>query len=85
MANWNGYSTAEWEAFEEGGKLAETRGALAGPGPYRTAAERAAYREGFQTRREDILNKPVAAEFRKFFGAKEWPQVISRVFCQTLS
>jgi hypothetical protein len=85
MSHWNGYSAAEWEAFDEGGKLAETRGAQCGAAPYKTQVERSAFREGFQTRREDILNQPVAAEFRKFFGAKEWPKMVTRVFCQTLS
>jgi hypothetical protein len=84
MSRWKGYSAVEWEAFDEGGNRADAGATECGAAPYKTQAERNAFREGFQTRREDILNRPVAAEFRKFFGAKEWPKVISRVFCKTL-
>jgi hypothetical protein len=58
------YSQAQWEAYARGENLAETRRPMRVPAGL-TAFEQNAFREGYQTRSEDIRNRPVVAEIKR--------------------
>jgi len=75
MGRKRGYTQAEWEAYARGEQLAETKRQLKIPDGL-NAFEEGAFREGFQTRAEDIRNRPIVAEIKRMVS----PLPIKRLF-----
>jgi hypothetical protein len=75
MRHQRAYSPSEWEAYAKGESLAETKVALKLPAGL-TSAEQTAFREGYQTRCEDIRNRPVVDAIKRMVS----PLPIKRLF-----
>lgn len=75
MRRKNQYSQAQWEAYAKGEHLAETSRPLRVPLGL-TTFEQNAFREGYQTRCEDIRNRPVVDEIKRMVS----PLPIKRLF-----
>jgi len=75
MGQKNRYSQSQWEAYAKGEHLAETSRPLRVP-PGLTTFEQNAFREGYQTRCEDIRNRPVVDDIKRMVS----PLPIKRLF-----
>ncbi len=75
MRRKNQFSQAQWEAYAKGEHLAETRRPLRVPLGL-TTFEQNAFREGYQTRCEDIRNRPVVDDIKRMVS----PLPIKRLF-----
>ena len=69
------FSEVEWEAYAKGEALAEANRQFRMPA-HLTSSEQSAFREGYQTRLEDIKNRSVVDEIKKMVS----PLALKRLF-----
>jgi len=75
MARKQQYTPSQWEAYAKGENQAETRRSMKMPLGL-TLSEQHAFREGYQTRCEDIKNRAVVDDIKRMVS----PLPIKRLF-----
>jgi hypothetical protein len=78
MARRSRYTDAEWAAHSKGCDLASAGRSLRVP-KHLTANQVSAFRDGYQSRKEDMLNSAVATELRHILGGVSFGEVMQQL------
>ncbi len=78
MAHRARYTDNEWAAHSRGADLASAGRSLRVPKRL-TATQESAFREGYHSRKEDMLNSTVAKELRHMLGGVSFGEVMQQL------